>query len=152
MLAQSEISSKCFTGKNDQVGEFKLNFNEIQDKEIGPRWVNLYGPPMSGTGEWAQMMLDYGYDLGSHYRGRLLYAVSSMDNTNPKSSVEHLKFGFPANPEPVAEEKAYILRLSIYEAVMLPQRDQAYLEFQMGPYFWKSDPVQVLSNIFKRQD
>lgn len=103
---------------------------------------------MSGSGEWAQMMLEYGYELGSHYRGRLLYSVESHDEPNPKSSVESLKFEFPKNPEPVAEEKAYILRLAIYQAVMLPQRDRAIFQFQFGPYFWKTEPVPVPKSVF----
>lgn len=101
---------------------------------------------MSGKGNWANIMLDYGYDLGSHYRGRLFYSVKSADVTNPKSSVEDLKFEFPRNPEPNSDEKTYILRLQVYEAVMLPQRKRCIFHFQIGPYLFKTEPVQVTSH------
>ena len=66
---------------------------------------------MSGKGDWAEMMLNYGYELGSHYRGRLFYSTKSRDTANPKSSVEDLKFEFPRNPEPISDDKTYILRI-----------------------------------------
>jgi hypothetical protein len=32
--------------KDERVGTYYLNFKEIKDKSIGPKWINFYGPPL----------------------------------------------------------------------------------------------------------
>lgn len=67
------------------------------NKNVPPTWANFYGPPLTATGDYADLMTKYG-DKGSHYRGRLLYSATSMDHENPKNGAVDLKFSFPNNP------------------------------------------------------
>jgi len=58
----------------------KIPFIDIcEDKDPAPKWGHLYGPPMCAVDEepsnYATKMQLYGDELGSHYRGRLLYKV-----------------------------------------------------------------------------
>lgn len=55
------------------VGCFLLNFRSIYLKKSEPMWSNLYGPPIYGKGNHADLMTLYGEAYGSHYRGRILY-------------------------------------------------------------------------------
>ena len=57
---------------DERVGTHYLNFKQIMNKTDGPRWANLYGPPIQAEGEYADLMTLYG-DKGSTYRGRFLY-------------------------------------------------------------------------------
>ena len=61
---------------DERVGTFYFNFKEIQNKNSGPRWANLYGPPLGASGDYADVMTKYN-DKGSNYRGRFLYSISS---------------------------------------------------------------------------
>ena len=90
---------------------------------FGPKWGNLYGPPLSGSGEFAEYMGMYGATKGSHWKGRLLYQISSKDVKEPKSTVTDLKFSFPINPPPNPPHKTYTLRIDLFEGVELPDRD-----------------------------
>jgi hypothetical protein len=92
------------------------------NKNIQPRWANLYGPPLHAEGEYADLMTKFG-DKGSHYRGRILYSVMTMDHENPKSGTTDLKFSFPSNPAPSPKEKAYLLKIALYEGIELPDSD-----------------------------
>ena len=65
-------------GGDERVGTFYINFKQVQGKSSGPRWANLYGPPLAIEGEYADLMTKFG-DKGSHYRGRVLYSVSTQD-------------------------------------------------------------------------
>lgn len=116
-----------------RVGTFYLNFKQIMNKTIGPRWANLYGPQLTAEGEVADMMTQYG-DKGSTYRGRILYSVTTHDQENPKSGTKDLKFSFPANPSPSVVEKGYRLKIALYEGVELPEFEQFCIHVAVGPY------------------
>jgi hypothetical protein len=65
---------------DDLIGVLKVPFIDIcEDENPTPRWGHLYGPPMCAKDEppvnYATKMQIYGEELGSHYRGRLLYKV-----------------------------------------------------------------------------
>jgi hypothetical protein len=86
-------------GSDERVGTFYLNFKQILNKNSGPRWANLYGPPLDATGAYADLMTKYG-EKGSVYRGRFLYSVSTQDEEKPKNGVKDIHFNFPAYPSP----------------------------------------------------
>jgi len=48
------------------------------NSNVGPCWANLYGPPLQAEGEYADLMTKFG-EKGSHYRGRFLFSVATMD-------------------------------------------------------------------------
>ena len=97
------------------MGAFKVDFKEFKDKFLEPRWVNLYGPTVNATGKEAEAMTLYGYDIGSCYRGRVLYSIGSYNERDPRTAITDLKFSFPDNPEPTSPERTYIFRADIYE-------------------------------------
>ena len=98
------------------IGAFKVDFKSFQDDYIEPRWVNLYGPPLSATvNTVADAMRLYGYDIGSHYRGRLLYSIGSYNDKDPRTKITDLKFSFPDNPAPQSPQRTYLLRVDLYE-------------------------------------
>lgn len=33
-------------GRDERIGTYYLDFKKIQNKTTGPRWANLYGPPL----------------------------------------------------------------------------------------------------------
>jgi hypothetical protein len=70
---------------------------------------------MSAKGEVVEHMKLYGYSLGSHYRGRILYQIGSYNEKYPKTKVTDLEFSFPSNPAPISPQKTYILRVDIFE-------------------------------------
>jgi hypothetical protein len=74
-LVKIEIWDDDFT-KDQIVGIFHINFDDIYNKTMGPQWVNLYGPPLivEEDNEYSDLMICQG-DKGSTYRGRLLYSV-----------------------------------------------------------------------------
>ena len=61
------------------------------------------------------MMNNYGGDLGSHYRGRVLYKPTSVFNMDPKTETIDLNFKFPEFPVPSSPQKSYCLRVDILE-------------------------------------
>jgi hypothetical protein len=66
--------------KHDIIGTVKIPFIDIcEEKYKTARWAHIYGPPMCAVDEppnnYATKMQLYGEDLGSHYRGRLLFKV-----------------------------------------------------------------------------
>jgi hypothetical protein len=75
--------------KDEKIGTYYFNFKQFQGKSIGPRYANLYGPPLHAEGDYAAVMTKFG-DKGSHYRGRILYGISSNDMDNPKSGTTDL--------------------------------------------------------------
>lgn len=116
-----------------RVGTWYVNFKQIQNKTWGPRWVNLYGPPLTAEGPVADMMTKFG-DKGSAYRGRVLYSVTTHDDENPKCQTKDLKFNFPANPSPSIPEKTYRLKIALYEGVELPDFDSFSIHVEVGPF------------------
>ena len=128
-------------GTNELVGTWKINFKDFQDDQLAARWVNIYGPSLfAKSSHQKEMMTLFGYDIGSHYRGRLLYSIGSYDQEGAKSSVTNLKFSFPENPEPTSQQKTYLLRIDVLEATELPQRKNAIFHFQIGPYLLRTKP------------
>ena len=73
-------------------------------------------------------------DKGSTYRGRILYSVSTQNHENPKSGTTDLKFSFPANPSPNPVEKAYFLKIALYEGIELPDVDEVAVHVSCGPF------------------
>lgn len=73
-------------------------------------------------------------DKGSTYRGRILYGVTTMDHENPKTAVTDLKFSFPSNPSPNPKEKAYCLKMALYEGIELPEFEKLCVHVTCGPY------------------
>ena len=65
-------------GKDERVGTHYINFKQIMNSNVGPCWANLYGPPLQAEGEYADLMTKFG-EKGSHYRGRFLFSVATMD-------------------------------------------------------------------------
>jgi hypothetical protein len=129
---------------NDQrVGTHYLNFKQIMNKTTGPRWANLYGPPLilDSDNEYTDLMTKFG-DKGSTYRGRFFYSVTTCDDENPKSGTKDLKFSFPANPSPNVKEKAYMLKVALYEGIELPEFDEFSIHVTCGPYEIKSAKVK----------
>ena len=66
-----------------------------------PRWVNLYGPPLSSKGMHAEKMTlflnlivvilyRYGETMGSHFRGRILFSATSYWKEDPKTIIKQL--------------------------------------------------------------
>lgn len=98
------------------------------------RYINLYGPPLSVDNEQSNLMAMYGDELGSHYRGRLLYKISSYSENKPKTYKKKLKFDTQKNPYPKCPSKTYILRVSILEGIEVPEREKACIHVGMGPY------------------
>jgi len=139
-----EIWDYDLLNKNDLVGTFKVDFKSFQDKFLAPRWVNLYGPPVSATeDDIAETMRLYGYDIGSHYMGRVLYSIGSYNEKDPKTKITNLNFKFPDNPEPVSAERTYILRVDLYEAQEVPDREMCIISITCGPYLIKSVPKKI---------
>ncbi len=89
---------------SDRVGTHYFNFKASMN--IGPRWANMYGPPLNATGDYADLMTKFG-NKGSHYRGRFLYSVYSGPDENPKSGTRDLHFKFPNDPSPTTKTKSY---------------------------------------------
>jgi len=139
-----EIWDYDLLNKNDLVGTFKVDFKSFQDKYLAPRWVNLYGPPVSATEEdIAETMRLYGYDIGSHYMGRVLYSIGSYNEKDPSTKITNLNFSFPKNPEPVSSERTYVLRVDLYEAQEIPDREMCIITICIGPYLIKSTPKKI---------
>lgn len=72
------------------IAAFKVDFKSFQDQILDPKWVNLYGPPPKAKGEIAEKMVMYGYDIGTCYRGRVLYSISSYNQDHPKNQTSDI--------------------------------------------------------------
>jgi hypothetical protein len=127
--------------KDERVGTCYVNFKDLMNKSSEPKWANLYGPPLQAEGEYADLMTKY-EDKGSTYRGRLLYSVTTHDEENPKSTSTDLKFSFPSNPAPYPKEKAYLLKVALYEGIELPEFEEFAITVSCGPYETKSKLVK----------
>ena len=84
--------------KDERISSFYLSFKKIKDKKEAPRWENLYGPPIGAEGEVADMMTKFP-DRGSTYRGRVLFAIETHNQMDPKSETLDLEFKFPETLE-----------------------------------------------------
>jgi len=106
----------------------------VRDKDNSPCWANLYGAPISGEGQYASLMNIYGDSLGSHYRGRFMYKISTGYERNPKTVVKRLTFSFPRSPYPQVEQVSYLLRVDVLEAHELSFKKEALITVAIGPY------------------
>jgi len=79
---------------------------------------------------------------GSTYRGRFLYQVTTHDEEKPKSGTKDLVFRFPQNPSPSVPERAYLLKIALYEGVELPEFDNLCIHVACGPFVTKSKVVK----------
>jgi hypothetical protein len=101
---------------HDLIGAIKIPFIDIyEDKYIAPQWGHLYGPPMCAVDEapinYATKMQVYGQEIGSHYRGRLLFKVVGKKYVHSTNGANKLQFKFPVKPIPVVPLKTYTLRV-----------------------------------------
>ena len=135
---------------DQRVGTWYINFKQIQNKSWGPRWVNLYGPQLTAEGDVADMMTKFG-DKGSTYRGRVLYSVTTHDEENPKCYTKDLKFSFPSNPSPSVSERAYRLKIALYEGIELPDFENFCIQVEVGP-FTHTDSRRMKSTVVKNDN
>ena len=77
-----EVWNRNRLSANELIGCLKIPFVDICEPGniySTPRWGHIYGPPMCAVDEqptnYATKMQVYGEELGSHYRGRLLYKI-----------------------------------------------------------------------------
>lgn len=74
-----EVRNRNLLGHDDIIGIIKIPFVDLKE-ESEPRWGHLYGPPTCGKDEEpydaATKMCVYGQEMGSHYRGRVLYRIT----------------------------------------------------------------------------
>lgn len=127
--------------KDERVGTHYFDFKNICKKTDGPRWANLYGPPIQAEGDYADLMTNVG-EKGSYYRGRFLYSITTADEDKPKSCTKDLKFSFPSKPSPNPKEKAYLLKIALYEGIELPDLEEVSIHVACGPYEEKSKIVK----------
>ena len=85
----------------------------------------------------------FGEKLGSHYRGRILYAIGTEDEDDPSTFVKDLKFKFPEFPIPTIPSKTYLLRVDLIDGIELPKRSKAITHICMGPYTLTSKSVNI---------
>jgi hypothetical protein len=50
------------------------------------KWLNLYGAPMNGGGDAAEMMNEYP-ETASAWKGRILVQMTCVDTKNPEMKV-----------------------------------------------------------------
>lgn len=113
-------------------------FKFIDDLE--PSWINIYGPPLVGTGPAAREMALFGAKRGSCYRGRLLMRFSSRDHDDPKNYSMKMITKLPQVALPTPPSKTYNLRIDVFNGQALPG-DQGLLHFVLGPYLLKTKKV-----------
>lgn len=123
--------------KDARVGTHYLKFKDIQNKNSGARWMNLYGPPLLsdfGDADYADLMTLQGAEKGSTYRGRLLYTVETKDSDNPLTGTRELHSVHNVTDETV-RVKLYLLKVALYEGVELPELFKNYaVVASCGPY------------------
>lgn len=109
-----EVWNNNWPAKDDLIGTIKIPFIDIcENKYNTPRWAHIYGPPMCAKdvepSNYASKMQIYGEELGSHYRGRLLFKVQGKKYVRSNSGMSEIKFAFPYKPTPVVALKTYTL-------------------------------------------
>lgn len=85
-----EVWNDNFLTSHELIGTLQIPFIDIcEDKYLNPQWGHLYGPPMCAVDKepqnYASKMQIYGQDLGSHYRGRLLFKVTGKKYLHSKT-------------------------------------------------------------------
>ena len=110
------------------IGVIKIPFIDIcENKYNTPRWAHIYGPPMCAVDEppnnYASKMQLYGEELGSHYRGRLLFKIVGKKYIHSSNGMSEIKFKFPYKPTPVVALKTYTLSVELIEGFHLPEKN-----------------------------
>lgn len=124
---------------DDLIGTARVPFNSFRDSlNQKPKWINIYGPPPSGSKKYSKVMAINGYRIGSTYRGRILIRFSSRDSKGPVSGVEDMGFMMPKVSVPAPLSKNYTLRVDVCSGNELPSSSQGILHFSLGNYFFKS--------------
>lgn len=103
-----------FPKKHELIGVIKIPFIDIYENKFNtPRWGHMYGPPLCAKDEppnnYASKMELYGEELGSHYRGRILFKVVGKKYVHSQNGMSEIKFKFPYKPTPVVALKTYTL-------------------------------------------
>ena len=81
----------------------------------------------------------YGEELGSHYRGRLLFKILGKKYVRSTTATTEIKFKFPYKPTPVVALKTYTLNVELIEGFQLPIRDDVEIIVSMGQYLIRHD-------------
>jgi hypothetical protein len=145
---QIELWNENLLMRDDLLGTCLIPFNSFNSMmDLPPMWVNIYGPPMCGTGKVAEDMAEHGFKRGSCYRGRILMRFSSMYQDNPKSRCVPMAFKSPEMIIPSPPTKAYFLRIEVYSGQELPG-SAGMLHFQIGPYFKKTQRITPTNGVF----
>lgn len=140
---QIELYDKASIGKDTLVGTGLIPFNTFKYlDDLPPTWINIYGPPLSGTGKKAEDMARFGARKGSCYRGRILVRMSSRDHDNPISRTIKMTFKPPEIVVPTPPSKTYTLRIDCYTGQELPG-NQGMLHFVLGPYLLKTQIIKA---------
>ena len=108
--------------------------DEKEDQILAkPQWANLYGPSLSHSvggldrlksiDAIAQNQKKYGQQLGTFYRGRVLYTKvrKKLALDGAKTKLKEQVYTFPTNPLPVAPSRNYIVTIDIFEGFELPE-------------------------------
>jgi len=96
ILSTEKDPEGYFGGDRTLIGTALIPVNTfLYTKNALPKWVNIYGPPMTGKGEKCRIMAQNGHVSGSAYRGRLLMRLSSRDEENPESKCFDMRLNFP---------------------------------------------------------
>jgi len=123
------------------IGTGLIPFNTFKYlDDLPPTWINIYGPPLSGVGQKAEEMAEFGFRRGSSYRGRILVRLSSRDHDNPISRTVSMAFRPPELIVPTPPSKTYTLRIDCYSGQELPG-EEGLLHFVIGPYLLKTAVV-----------
>lgn len=75
-----EVWNRNRLSGDDLIGVIKIPFVDInEEKFVTAQWRHLYGPPMCAKDQdpinFATKMQVYGEEIGSHYRGRIMFKV-----------------------------------------------------------------------------
>jgi hypothetical protein len=131
---------------DERVGTHYINFKQAMNKSDAPRWANLYGPQLFVEGDNAAAMTKYS-DKGACYRGRILYAITTHDADKPISGMKEIKFNFPSNPPPNPKENKYLIKIALYEGLMMPEGyDEYSIHVACGPYEVRSKMAEQVSS------
>jgi hypothetical protein len=72
-----------------------------------------------------------------------LYNITTHDDDKPRNGVIDIKFHFPAYPSPSVKERTYLLKVALYEGIVLPDFDEFSIYVTCGPYETKSKVVKL---------
>ena len=116
--------------KNDLIGSFEINiYDIIENKYKRPRYIHIYGAPVSTTGKFTDYM-NANSEVGSLWKGRVLMSLTAEDTENPIMGVEKLEV-----PEILAKglsgKNTFELEIELIDALFLPV-DSGKVTFAFG--------------------